>query len=64
MRKETCGGKRKNVFSLLYFSFLLQAEIFTPAHVFHLLNHEENLGLFIVYGMKNLSVNEEELAGT
>ena len=48
----------------IYFSFLLQAEIFTPAREFRSLNHlRGKWRTSDSYGMKSLSINEEELAG-
>lgn len=61
------GEKRKNVFIFSsYFIFRFSSKqrfsrllmYFTCSTI-----PEENLGLLIVYGMKNLRINEEELAG-
>ena len=63
---DMCGGKREKYMYFLfflYFSFGLQAEIFTPAREFRSLNHlRGKWRTSESYGMKSLSINEEELA--
>ena len=66
MRTVTCGEKKeKCIFSPLFIFRLSSKQRFSRLLVNFARSTicEENEGLVIVYGMKSLSINEEELAG-